>query len=223
MSLTSAFRAAILDLDGVVVDTEALHLEATRIVFSKCDLNLPPGGAAAYVGRTDRDIFTEALESSGRSDLDLDALLLEKNRAYGDIADQMEPVDGVVSFIRSVKSANLQLALATSSVRVNQSRAFELLGLEKYFDTVVTADDVSRTKPDPEPYRLAVTRLGVPAASCFVVEDSFNGVKSARAAGCHVIGLTTSFDGAELQAAGAHAAFGDYTALANYLNIPYKT
>lgn len=213
------FRGGILDLDGVVVDTEALHLEATQIVFADNDLQLPEGGAAAYIGRTDRDIFAEAIASSDNPTRDIDELLRAKNLAYGAIADRIQSVPGSLQFIRSVAASAVALALATSSIRLNQARAFKALGLDAYFDAIVTADDVKKTKPDPEPYLLAAERLLLDPANCFVVEDSFNGVRSARAAGCHVVGLTSSFPAEQLIEAGAALTISSFDELYAYIDI----
>lgn len=214
-----SFKAGILDLDGVVVDSEALHLDATRIVFEQNALTLPEGGAGEFVGRTDLDIFSDAVARSGNPALDVAALLARKNEVYGSIKDQMEMVPGALRFIQRAVAGGVTLALATSSIRLNQTRAFEMFDLDPYFSTTVTADDVSRTKPDPEPYQLAAARLNMQPGHCFVIEDSFNGVRSARGAGCHVIGLTTSFTSEELASAGAHATFNSFDEITVYLKL----
>ncbi|MDZ4701999.1 MAG: HAD family hydrolase, partial [Rhodothermales bacterium] len=73
----------------------------------------------------------------------------------------------------------------------------------------ITSDDITRPKPDPQPYLVTAERLHVDPSRCVVFEDSTNGVRSALAAGCQVIAITTSFDAAALRAAGAvHIASG---------------
>ena len=213
------FRAGILDLDGVVVDSEALHLEATKIVFEEHRLRLPAGGMDSYIGRTDLDIFTEAVGNSDQPDLDIGELLLQKNDVFGSITERMQLVPGALQFIRSVAASDRQLALATSSHRINQKRAFDLFDLDQYFDAIVTADDVQRTKPDPEPYKLAARRLGHPPESCFVIEDSYNGVRSAKGAGCYVIGLSTSFPAQRLLEVGADATFNSFEDIYAHLKV----
>jgi beta-phosphoglucomutase-like phosphatase (HAD superfamily) len=89
--------------------------------------------------------------------------------------------------------------------------------LHRYFDAVVTAEDVSRTKPDPEPYLRAAEQLGVSTQFCVAIEDSRNGVRSAKAAGCHVIGLTTTYSADALMAAGADVVWNSYREIAAYL------
>ena len=213
------FRGGVLDLDGVVVDTEALHLEATMMVFDRHGLSMPGDDPGAWIGRTDRDIFNEVLEKAGRHDLDVDSLLSRKHDVYGEIVHRIQAIPGSRDFIRAVAASPLRLGLATSSERINQQRAFDALGLDGFFDAVVTATDVTRTKPDPEPYRLAVERLRLEPSDCFVVEDSFNGVRSARDAGCHAIGLSTSFSEERLLAAGALKVVHSFDELYDYVGV----
>jgi HAD superfamily hydrolase (TIGR01509 family) len=219
----SAFRAGILDLDGVVVDSEALHLEATEIVFAKHGLALPGDGMEGYIGRTDFDIFTDAIARANDPGLDIRELLEAKNVVFGSITERMKTVPGALPFIQSMAASTLRLALATSSHRINQARAFDLFGLDRYFDAIVTADDVQHTKPDPEPYRLAVSRVDCEPPECFVIEDSFNGVRSAKAAGCHTIGLATSFPATRLLEAGADVTFETFDEIYQHINLKKAT
>ena len=76
-------------------------------------------------------------------------------------------------------------------------------GLAESFDAVITCKEVKIGKPDPEPYLLTATKLGVPAGRCLVIEDATNGVRSGKAAGCLVAAITTSFTEAALLEAGA--------------------
>ncbi len=214
-----SIRGIILDLDGVIVDTEALHLQATEIVFARHGLQLPDGGEAAYVGRTDQDIFTEAVGKLGGQPLNIEDLLRDKHAIYGSIANQMQSVPGSLQFVRSAFASDLRLALATSSIALNQGRAFAHFGLAPFFDAVVTADDVTRTKPDPEPYQLAASRLSLEPSECLVVEDSFNGIRSASGAGCYAVGLTTSFAAEQLTEAGAALVIDTFDVLYEKLEL----
>ena len=87
------------------------------------------------------------------------------------------------------------MALVTSSLRHNQELAFAQFGLAPYFDVVVTAENVTQPKCIRAVYLTAVVRLGIQPGECLVIEDSLHGIASARAAGCHTLGLTTSYSG----------------------------
>ncbi|NNE47701.1 MAG: HAD family hydrolase, partial [Rhodothermales bacterium] len=108
---------------------------------------------------------------------------------------------------------DIRLALTTSAIRDNQVKAFELFGLQPYFEVVVTAENVSRPKPHPEPYVMTASRMGVPVENCLVIEDSVNGVRSALRAGCKVAALTTSFSAEILRNAGADSVHNSFAGL----------
>ena len=101
---------------------------------------------------------------------------------------------GVSSFLRDVKAHGIATAIVTSSDNVKMGYLFEQLpGLRPWFDTVIDGTMVSRSKPDPEPYLTGARMLGLEPQQCVVFEDSFQGIASGIAAGCHVIGVTTTF------------------------------
>lgn len=214
----TGLRAVVFDLDGVVVDSEPLHDRAQRIVFDRYGLAVPEALMPSFRGMVERDVFARIVRDFAPAPMDVAALVEAKNAAYRGLIDEMELVPGFDAFLRAA-AARYAVALTTSSVRADQERAFARFGLGALFDVVVTAEDVARPKPDPEPYRVTAARLGLAPAACLVVEDSVNGVRSAAGAGCRVAGLTTSFDAATLRAAGAHVTVGTYADLARHLGL----
>lgn len=217
--LDPRFSACIFDLDGVLINSEPLHLEALRLVFVQHGIPLPPDGFEQFIGRTDLDVFLESTKGTGVGALTPDRLVEEKHRMYDRLSDTLELMPGVRIFIARMHEAGLRLGLATSSTADNQRMAFQRFGLDRSFHAVVTAEDVARTKPDPEPYRLAAARLGVAPAHCFVIEDSTNGVRSAKGAGCYAVGLTTTFSASVLRSAGADVVVDHFEALARHLGL----
>jgi beta-phosphoglucomutase len=107
----------------------------------------------------------------------------------------------------------LLLGLATSALRENQQRAFERFGLDCYFDAIVSGNDAQKGKPDPEPYLLTGARLDVDPAKTLVIENSVNGIRSGKAAGCKAVGLTTSFERETLEKAGADLVVDGFSEL----------
>ena len=112
-------------------------------------------------------------------------------------------IEGALEFVKRCQAAGFRLGLTTSAARAIQQLAFEKFGLSRYFDAVVTGEDIRRGKPDPEPYLLTAAKLGQPASVCMVIEDAVSGIIAGKAAGCFVVGLTTSFPAKDLMAAGA--------------------
>jgi mannitol-1-/sugar-/sorbitol-6-phosphatase len=104
--------------------------------------------------------------------------------------------------------------VATGSDRPKLDGNLAAIGIpESAFDVVVSAEQVTHKKPDPETFLRAVERLGLPASRCLVVEDARNGVKAGRAAGCAVLGITSSQPAASLLDEGAFAVAPDFTAV----------
>ena len=126
------------------------------------------------------------------------------------LKERLEPVPGVLDFIRWAREHYQKIALTTSGKQRVQQVVFAKFGLEPYFDVIVTAEHIQHGKPHPEPYLKTVQALELPAETCLVIEDSLNGIKSAKDAGCKVAGITTSFLKAELLEAGADLVIEDF-------------
>ena len=125
----------------------------------------------------------------------------------------MEPVPGVPEFLHALERQHVPRAVGTSASRWDAERLLDDLGLLRFFDVVVTADDVMLGKPDPEVWAQAARRLRVTPAHCVVFEDAPVGIQAARAAGMRAIGVTTAHTDAELLAAGADRTIPDFQGL----------
>ncbi len=200
--------AVIFDMDGVIIDSEPLHERTATMVFNAHGMTVPKDLFEAYKGRTDREIVRFMIDNHASRPIDAEALLQERRLLYESFIDELMPVADVLPFIEAVAGSH-PLALTTSASRQNQQLAFRKFDLDRFFDVIITSDDITRPKPDPQPYLVTAERLNVDPARCVVFEDSTNGVRSALGAGCQVIAITTSFDEAALRAAGAvHVATG---------------
>lgn len=208
------FDAVIFDLDGVLIDSEPLHERAKQVVVDAHGLEVPTEAFEAFLGKTDRDIFTYIVDTYGDGTADVEALIDAKQAAYRDLIGELTMVDGARAFLEAV-AARYPTALATSAVRRNQELAFERFDLMPFFEAVVVAEDLTHHKPHPEPYLTAAAGLARPPERCLVLEDSVNGIRSARAAGCTAVGLTTSFPADALREAGAHHVADSFAALAD--------
>jgi mannitol-1-/sugar-/sorbitol-6-phosphatase len=203
----------LFDMDGVLINSEPLH-EFTLLELSsqfgrrfenESELQQFKGLPEVSIASLLKQIFPAvALENQEITRLRLEQLLANFH--------VVEMIEGALEFVKRCKASGFRLGLTTSAARAIQQLAFEKFGLSKYFDAVVTGEDIQRGKPDPEPYLLTAARLAQPAAACMVIEDAVSGVISGKAAGCFVVGITTSFPAKDLAAAGADlvlASFGD--------------
>jgi len=194
--------AVIFDFDGIIVDTEPLHYKAFQELLVPLGLGYSwEQYLETYLGFDDRDAFREAFRAGGRelSAPGLKELMDGKARAFLRIVSVgVAPYPGVVELIRAV-SGSLPLALCSGALRGDIDPILTQLGLVGAFDTLVTADEVAASKPDPESYRLAVQRLQelhpgrVDPARSLAIEDTPAGILSATGAGLKVLAVTNSY------------------------------
>ncbi|PSQ81962.1 MAG: hydrolase [Bacteroidetes bacterium QS_8_68_15] len=220
-SLTDDLEAVIFDLDGVLIDSEPLHEEAKRRVFDHFGITVPEAVYDEFKGRTDAEVLEHVADHHTDDDVSAQDLIERKREEFWNLLDGLVPMDGAEAFVETA-AARYRVGLCTSASQHTRELAFDPLGWEEHFETFVTAEDVARSKPDPEPYRLTAEKLGVTPERCLVVEDSLSGVRSARAAGCRVAALTTSMPEEPLREAGAHVVADRFAALAERLGNGWR-
>ncbi|XXY53065.1 HAD family phosphatase [Sorangium sp. So ce269] len=217
------FRALIFDLDGVIIDTEPLHAEAKRITFERYGIQVPERLYVEFRGRSDLDMVEHVVRELAGGALSAADVVGHKHEVFRALHEKIAPIEGALEFIRLARRRFDRLALSTSATKKNQEFAFDRFALRPFFDVVVTSEEISHTKPHPEPYQKAAERLGLSPGACLVIEDSKNGVLSARAAGCAVAAITTSFSREELKEASPDFMVGSFVELASLLGLDART
>jgi len=199
-------RAVVFDFDGVLADTEALHLAAFQDVFGRRGWPLDrPTYFSRYLSFDDRELLRAyAADHQLRlAEPEVRRILAEKEGVYrGRIGDGDVLFAGARACVERL-AGRFRLAVATGALRAEVVDVLTGAGLVGAFDAIVSADDVSSSKPSPEPYLTAAARLGVPAADCAAIEDSRGGLASALGAGMRTIAITTSLPASALTAAHA--------------------
>jgi beta-phosphoglucomutase len=210
--------AIIFDMDGVIIDSEKLHYEAEMNTCRYYSLDAPSHEWDKFRGATGAVFFTHLIKNYAKDDIDLDKMLAHCFQVYQEIAkESLKMISGAKDFLKNARINYKKLGLATSSRAVSQEMVFNKFDLHSFFDAIVTAEDVLNSKPHPEPYLKAVKKLDLEPEDCFVIEDSDNGIRSARAAGCLPIGITTSFKAEKLWDAGAEHVFNNYEEISIFL------
>lgn len=182
-------RAVLWDLDGTLVDSEPLWTSALDEVASELGRPLTTGVRAQMTGTDGPTTMRIIAEYTGArlSENDLVDFRVRIERHVQELLAVQTPVlPGADSVLSALRAAQVPLALVTSSPQEIAQTALNTLGAAQ-FDVVVTAADVQRRKPDPEPYLLAARRLGVPPTETWAVEDSPSGADAAETAGCTVL------------------------------------
>lgn len=194
--------ALIFDMDGVLIDSEPLHRRAAEMTFGEIGIVLPEIVYEGHKGRPDAEIIPEVLSERGISADQISERLHRKHQIFEKMEHEMKAVDGAAEFVLWAK-ARYRIALATSATARNREAGLKLLGIGNPFETVVDGGRPHRPKPDPEVFQIAMRDLGVGPQDCWVIEDSMNGLRAAKAARCYAVTLTTTFDSGRLRTAGA--------------------
>jgi HAD superfamily hydrolase (TIGR01509 family) len=207
---TADARGVIFDMDGVLIDSGAHHRDAWRLLLGDIGVEPPPEYWRLTIGRPAEEAVPLLL---GREVAREEAVELaaRKRELYTQLtARGMLPIRGAPAFVQALARQAVPRAVATSASRRDVDALLGEVGLRRYFEIVVTAEDVRWGKPNPEVYLKAAAGLGLPPKTCLVFEDSLVGVHAARNAGMRVIGVTTAHTGRELIAAGAERAIEDF-------------
>lgn len=213
MKLKKDFHAFIFDFDGVVVDSEPLHAIAKRNTLDRFLIRYPPALFAEFKGRTDIDFFDYVSRELAQGKATSEELGAYKQKEYIKLFEDVSLVPGIQDFICFSRNQLKRLGLATSATGRDFSLAVKKYQLQTWFDVIITGDDTKNHKPDPEPFLKATSKLSVPADNILVIEDSPNGIKSAKSANCTVVAITTSFESNELYLAGADLVVKSYQEL----------
>ncbi len=180
-------KAALFDLDGVVVDTESQY---TVFWGRQCQKYHPeiPHLEQKIKGMTLVQIYDEYFQG-------LPEVQKEITRALDDFERNMDftSIPGFEPFIETLRQRGILTAIVTSSNREKMKSLLEKRPeIARWFDAILTSEDFAASKPDPDCYLKAAARLGVAPCDCMGLEDSFNGLKAVRAAGMYTVGLATT-------------------------------
>ncbi len=204
--------AVIFDFDGVIVDTEHLHHQAFQVVFEPLGMPITwERYVESYIGFDDRDAVRERHREAGRdlTDETMQDMIRRKARAFLDLVEQadLQPFPGVGELIREL-SGRVPLALCSGALSSDVEPILKRFALDGCFDTRVTADHVSVSKPHPESYRTALARLQelypdrtLSPDRTVAIEDTPTGIESAAGAGLRVLAVGNSYSPDALTAA----------------------
>jgi len=187
------FEAVIFDMDGVLIDSEPLHFAVLSDLLERSGHTLTRAENEQFIGTTSEAMFSTLSARHG-----LAGTVAEYIARYDEMLLHVrkqphDPAPGVAALMARLRALGKRLAVASSSRRAWVEATIQSLGLAGGFDVVVTGDDVERGKPDPAIYVLTAQRLGIVPDRCVAIEDSPNGVQSARLAGMTVLGVRTEY------------------------------
>jgi beta-phosphoglucomutase len=194
--------AVVFDFDGVIADSEPIHLRCFQRVLAEAGIELSREDYYdKYLGFDDHDCFRAVLIANGLSadERQIADMTAAKTALVQQAFADISPLDGAVELIRRLDRAGVALGICSGALRDEIVLAAGALGVLDCFDQIVAGEDVAHGKPDPEGYRLALARLsasagrGLSPGLSVAIEDSPAGIASAKAAGMKVLAVTTSY------------------------------
>lgn len=210
-------KTIFFDLDGVIIDSEPIHAQAKKLTLDACSIKYPTAIFDDFVGQTDEAFFKYVSENLDNQKRCLDFFLQRKNAFFIELLPQMKLVDGFFPFFQMVKEQEIKTALVSSTSAYTLGLIDKYFRITHLFDLLVTEKDTIYHKPHPEPYIKALQTLPASIENTVVIEDSLNGIISAKDAGCKVFALTTSFGAEKL--VGADDIFDSYTELSKKIGL----
>ncbi|GET35208.1 2-deoxyglucose-6-phosphatase [Prolixibacter bellariivorans] len=210
-------EAVIFDMDGVIIDSEAIWKRAEQEVFSSVGVELSSELCELTQAMTTAAVtrfWYERFPWKEKSLTEVEYSVIE--RVADLIRDEGTAIDGVERFIRDIKHRGYKIGLATNSPAMLIPVVLEKLGISDYFDAIASAEHEPEGKPNPSVYSSVIKKLGLTPATCVAIEDSLSGLVAARKAGMKTIAIVN----------GAHASaeFGIADLIVNhYGELDLKT
>jgi beta-phosphoglucomutase family hydrolase len=204
-------KAVIFDFDGVITDSEVLHLRAFNKVLAQFDFEIKRKDYyTKYLGFSDFDCYRQLIKD-GLLKIDknkIAELVEQKNQFFEELAKtDGKTIEGVCGFLAMLDENDIPMAICSGALLSEIELLLDDANLRHFFETIVSAEHVRKGKPHPEGFLRALKRLNknrkkqISANQCIVIEDSLWGLQAAKAAKMHSIAVTNSYDAEQLQLA----------------------
>ncbi|HLA39525.1 MAG TPA: HAD family phosphatase [Candidatus Glassbacteria bacterium] len=189
-------QAALYDLDGLMVDSEPVHGVASEMAaktYGRSLQELPEDVRRSFYGKRVIDVAALVVERLGL-DISPQRWADERLEIFMDLVEKgIGLMPGLESSLDLFRSHGLKTAVVSSGVRRYVDRILESTGMASRFDAVVTGDDVTRGKPDPQCFLTAARKIGAEPGACLVLEDAHAGILAGKAAGMKVVAVRNRF------------------------------
>jgi HAD superfamily hydrolase (TIGR01509 family) len=200
--------ALLFDLDGTMLNSDAIHVQVFEDLWAARGMEMEDGFYMRHVhGRLNVDVFADFLPDEP----DPQGLSEWKEAQFRDRLPRPYPaMPGLEALIDGAKSDGWRVAVVTNAMRLNAEAMLAAIGLREVVDSIVIGEECARAKPHPMPYLTAMQMFGEPPEACIAFEDSATGVRAAAASGALTIGVRSGLGDDELRAHGAAATIQDF-------------
>ena len=199
-------RAVVFDFDGVLADSEPLHLAACQEVLSEIGVELSPEEYYEhYVGYDDEGMFRRmgSIRGWDLTDEQIAALIVQKSEVFDQVITRTDVLYPDARECVDLLARSYPLGIASGALKHEIELILQRGGLRDHFRFIVASGDTPESKPSPGPYLRAAALHGLPPGECVAIEDSRWGIDSAKGAGLLCVGITNTYDASHLGAADA--------------------
>jgi beta-phosphoglucomutase len=203
------YKAFIFDMNGTMIDDMQFHIRAWHRILNELGANISMEKTKAECYGKNHELL-ERVFPGKFSEEEKDAMSYEKERQYQqEFRPQLKLIEGLHDFLKHAHQAGIKIAIGSAAIMFNIDFVLDGLDLRKYIDVIVSADDVTDSKPDPETFLKCAAALNVSPSECLVFEDAPKGVEAAANAGMDCVVITTMHSAEE---------FGAYTNVISFIN-----
>lgn len=174
-------KAILFDFDGVIVDSEKIHMQTFNEILS---LHVPENRwYQEFAGTGSRKIIVKLMKEHSMEG-DAGELVEKRRELFRQYLDRIKPLPGMKEFLQSTSQKK---AIVSGGHRSYIEALLDMMDIRKFFGFILSAEDTPYRKPDPKPFLIAAEALGVKPEECLVIEDSYSGCQGARAAGMRLV------------------------------------
>ena len=185
------YKAFLFDLNGTMINDMLYHVKAWYKILNDLGANISMERVKQECYGKNHELL-ERIFPERFTEEEKDKLSWEKERRYQEtFIPHLQLLSGLKEFLQETHKAGIKMAIGSAAIMFNVDFVLDNLGIRKYFDVLISADDVQHSKPDPETYLKCAEELGVDPANCLVFEDAPKGVEAAANAGMNTVVITT--------------------------------
>ena len=197
-------KAVIFDFDGVITDSEVLHLRSFNRVLGRYNIEISSKDYyQTYLGLSDVDCYRALIKNGVLriNERQIPELVKQKNHIFEELArTEGRTIEGVHGFLKMLSQNKIPMAICSGALSAEIEMLLEEANMRHFFSVIVSAEQVKKGKPDPEGFLLTLQRLNkgrtepIEASQCIVIEDSHWGLAAAATAGMHTIAVTNTYE-----------------------------
>ncbi|MCD4795789.1 MAG: HAD family phosphatase [Candidatus Cloacimonetes bacterium] len=190
-------KAVIFDMDGVIIDSEPIYHKVEKKLFKRLGIKISEDEHYSFVGMS-MDLIWEKILSKNKLKLNKEELIkLHTDNMIGSFQNEekLTPLPDLIELIERFIDNDFKIALASSSSGILIDIILKKLEIKKFFEVIISGEDVENGKPFPDIFLLTAKHLGIKPSECLVIEDSKNGVSAAKKADMKCIGFQNSNSG----------------------------